>query len=109
MVKLLTTLAFVLLTASVASAACGCGYAVASPVVYGPTPVVVNYAPAYTYSTYYPYTAYSYPTSYVVASPVVAAPVVYPAPYYTYYGYYGRPWLYVPGQPVRNVLRATFR
>ena len=36
--------------------------------------------------------------------PVVYGPTfVYRAPRYV------RPWLYVPGQPVRNALRATFR
>jgi len=118
MTKVLAALGIVLLTASLASADCGCA---ASPVVYGPTPVVVNYAPvAYTaYSSPYSYpaygygyrAAYAYPAPYVVARPVVAVPgpvvygpgVVYGVPYYA------RPWLYVPGQPVRNALRATFR
>jgi hypothetical protein len=55
------------------------------------------YAPAYTYSAYYP-PAYTYSAYYAPA----------------YVGYYGRPgWsvygtpkVYVPGEPVRNVVRA---
>lgn len=122
MTKILAALGVVLLTASMASAQCGCAAPAAvaySPVSYAPAPVVVNYAPAapvYSYTASYPapyvasYPTYGYTTyyasPYVVARPVVAAPVVYPAPYAVYYG---RPWLYVPGQPIRNALRATFR
>jgi len=122
MTKILAALAVVLLTASVGLADCGCGTPVTT-VAYGPAPVVVNYAsypapvvaaypytayyPAYPYATYYP----AYPAPYVVARPVVAVPgpVVYgPA---VVYGVprYARPWVYMPGQPVRNTLRATFR
>ena len=82
----------------------------------GPVPVTVYRAPvvygAPVYSapvtTYYraPVTAYYAPAP-VYAAPVPVtsyyAPAVVPAP--VYYGY--RPY-YVPGQPVRNVLRATF-
>jgi hypothetical protein len=62
-----------------------------------PAPYVSYYAPAAPYVTYYtPYTTY--------------APVV--APYRTYYGVpgasiYGAPRVYVPGEPVRNVLKAV--
>ena len=109
MTKILAAVAVVLLTASVASAG-GYPYVVASPVVYGPTPVVVNYGPVAPVYPYAPYTVYS-PAPYVVASPVVTAPgpVVY-GPTFVYRApRYVRPWLYVPGQPVRNALRATFR
>lgn len=114
MMKMLAVLGILLMTASVASADCGC--AAVTPVAYGPTPMVVNYGPvapvAYTAYAYPAYGyGYAYPAPYVVARPVVAVPgpvvygpaVVYRAPYYA------RPWLYVPGQPVRNTLRATFR
>jgi hypothetical protein len=101
MKRILAVLAIVLLTASVASAGHR-RYVVASPVVYGPTPVVVNYWPAAP--------VYTYPAPYVVSRPVVygPAPVVYrPAPViYTGPVVYGPPFM--RGQPVRNVLRATF-
>lgn len=69
--------------------------------VYAPAPYVTYYAPpvaAVPYATYYtPYAAY--------------APVV--APYRAYYGVpgvsiYGTPRVYVPGEPVRNTLKAVF-
>ena len=68
-----------------------------APPAVAAVPYVSNYPPAVPYSTYYtPYTAY--------------APVV--APYSAYYGVagvsvYGTPRVYVPGEPVRNVLRAV--
>jgi hypothetical protein len=92
-----------LLSASTALAQCGCGpvYAPAAPSYttyyaptvsyYAPAPHVTYYAPATPYVTY-------------------AAPVV--QPYVSYYAAPGwtvvrTPRLYVPGQPVRNVLRAV--
>ncbi len=107
MMKILAAVGIVLLSAAVASA--GWTYVVQSPVACGPRPVAVNAcsaSPVCTYTAYsYPVYRYPAPTPYVVARPVVygAAPVVYRVPRYA------RPWLYVPGQPVRNVLRATFR
>lgn len=61
-----------------------------APVAAYRAPVTAYYAPAPVYAAPVPVTSYYAPT-------MVAAPV--------YYGY--RPY-YVPGQPVRNVLRATF-
>jgi hypothetical protein len=61
-----------------------------APVTVYRAPVTAYYAPAPVYAAPAPVTSYYAPT-------MVAAPV--------YYGY--RPY-YVPGQPVRNVLRATF-
>jgi hypothetical protein len=74
-------------------------------------PVTVYRAPVTVYRA--PVTVYRAPvTAYYAPAPVVAAPVPvtsYYAPAIVaapvYYGY--RPY-YVPGQPVRNVLRATF-
>ncbi len=110
MKKILAALGIVLLGASVASA--GWTYVARAPVVYGPTPVVANYWPVGP--------VYTYPAPYVVARPVVAAPapVVYYRPAPVVYGpapvVYGYPYVvraryYVPGQPVRNTLRAVFR
>ncbi len=82
-------------------------YATYAPV--GPVPVTTYYSPAPVLSygpvvstSYYaplPYTAYYAPAPYYVGSPVVVGPV---------YGWpvVVRPRFYVPGQPVRNVLRA---
>jgi hypothetical protein len=98
------------------------GYATYMPV--GPAPVVSYYAPAPVVS-YGPVVATSYyaPRPYYAASPVpyyVASPVV--TPYYVaspvavgpvaVAPIYGRPVIvhpkvYIPGQPVRNVLRAV--
>ncbi|MGA2035783.1 MAG: hypothetical protein ABSG68_26340 [Thermoguttaceae bacterium] len=67
-------------------------------------PYTAYYAPPAPYVTYYaPYTSYYAPyTSYY-------APYggYYYAPYSAYYGptVYGTPQVYVPGQPVRNVVR----
>jgi hypothetical protein len=79
---------------------------------YGPT-VVPSYTPAYT-PAYAP--AYVYPVApsrRIVYSPVLAAPVVAPAPVYVpapvvvsapvVIGPTGK--IYIPGRPVRNVVR----
>jgi len=96
-------------------------------------PAAVDYAPVSYVTSYAPPAAVSYVTYY--SPPVVSAPAPYvtyyapPAPYVTYYSpsvtyapvvtpypvYYGRPgWsiygtprLYVPGEPVRNTVRAV--
>ena len=107
------------LSASTVLAQCGCGpavtkyapvvpsyttyYAAAPYVTYyaAPAPSVVYYAPVAPYVTYYapatPYVTYYAP----VARPYVA--------YYGVPGWsvYGTPRVYVPGQPVRNALRAV--
>ena len=104
----------------VGSTAFGHGWYVGygAPVVVGPAPVV---------AAYYPAPVVRVPARYYVASPVVvpapvyAAPVAYEAPVYAAPVYaapvYGgpvyaapvvvHPKFYVPGQPVRNVLRAV--
>jgi len=93
------------------------GYGAYLPV--GPTPVVTYYAPAPMVNNGpVVTTSYYAPTPYYAAAPVpyyVASPVV--APYYAaspvaFAPIYGRPVIvypriYVPGQPVRNVLRAV--
>ena len=67
----------------------------APPVAYAaPAPCVSYYAPAVPYATYY------------------AAPAPAMVPYRAYYGVagwsvYGTPRVYVPGEPVRNALRAV--
>jgi len=93
------TLGAILLAASVASA--GWTY-VAPPVVYGYYPA----GPVY---------AYPAPVPTVVARPIVPAPVyapgpvVYPVGPAVYsYPYVVRTKVFVPGQPVRNTLRAVF-
>ncbi|MBN2024368.1 MAG: hypothetical protein JW809_16415 [Pirellulales bacterium] len=91
----------VLMAASTATA--GWAYAAAGPAVYGYYPI----APVYTYP------AYPGPVPMVVARPVVPvvapAPFVYgPAPVVYGYPYVVRSRVYVPGQPVRNTLRAVF-
>ena len=74
----------------------------ASPVAYAPAPYVSYYAPPVPYTAYYsPYVAYS---PYAAYAPVM--------PYRAYYGVpgwsmYGTPRFYVPGEPVRNVVRAV--
>ena len=124
-------------SASTVLAQCACGsvqlaYASAVPsytayytptvTYYAPETYVANYTPT-SYVSYYPaatpqvayyapvtgpYTAYYAP----VAQPYAAyyAPVA--QPYVAYYGVagwsmYGTPKVYVPGQPVRNVVRAV--
>jgi hypothetical protein len=75
-----------------------------------PAPVVAYYAPPPLVS-YGPVvtTAYYAPPPYYVAPPVVTAyygaPVV--APYYYGRPVIVRPKVYIPGQPVRNVVRAV--
>ncbi len=70
-----------------------------------------GYAPAVTYTSYYAPAATSYATYYAGAAPV-AYTSYYAAPYATYYygvagtSIYGAPRVYVPGEPVRNTLRA---
>jgi hypothetical protein len=88
----------------------------AAPVVgyYGPAPMVA-YGPMVR-TAYYAPPAYVAPAPYYVASPVQATayyapPAVMPAPM-AVGPVYGRPVIvhpkvYVPGQPVRNVLRAV--
>jgi hypothetical protein len=112
-----------LLSGSTAFAQCGCS---APPVVvsaapsystyyaptvadYTPAPYVSYYAPAVAPAPYVTY--YAPPAPYVTYySPrVTYAPVV--APYAAYYGrpgwsIYGAPRVYVPGEPVRNTLKA---
>ncbi|MFZ1934192.1 MAG: hypothetical protein WCB27_26115 [Thermoguttaceae bacterium] len=97
------------------STACGHWYvgprAVCYPAaVYAyPAPVYAYLAPVYAYpAPVYPYrvpvTAYPY----VAYSPVVAAPAVVPAA--VWYGPPGvvvRSKVYIPGRPVRNVVRAV--
>ena len=124
------------LSGSTAYAQCGCnsqpvGVTVASsystydaPSVadYTPAPYVSNYAPPAApmpYVSYYSppasYSAVPYVSYYAPATPYVTyySPPVAPiaVPYQAYYGVpgvtvYGTPQVYVPGQPVRNVLRA---
>ncbi len=100
MKRILAALAIVLLTTSIASAA-GRRYVVASPVFVGPAPMVANYWPVGP--------VYTYPAPYVVGRPMVVAPapvmvgppaMMVPAPVVV------RP-RFVPGQPVRNAIRAT--
>jgi hypothetical protein len=85
------------------------GYAVLMPV--GPGPVTAYYAPAPVVG-YGPVvsTAYYAPAPYYVAAPV-AAPYYVASPYAVGPVYARpvvvRPKIYVPGQPVRNVLRAV--
>jgi hypothetical protein len=69
----------------------------APPAVYAPAPYVSYYAPVVPYSTYYaPRVAYA---------PVVASyRVAYGVPGYSIYG---TPRVYVPAEPVRNVVRAV--
>lgn len=97
MKSIVAALVLVLVFASSASAAWA--YVAPGPMVYteyyGPTAAAV-----------------AYPAPMVVARPVVAMPPVYYAPAPVVYGGYPyvlAPRVLVPGQPVRNVLRATFR
>jgi hypothetical protein len=113
-----------ILSVSTAFAQCGCGAVetVYTPVYSAPAPQVTYYAPAASYVSYYAPAApatccYAPATSYVsyyapVAQPYATyyAPVV--RPYAAYYGVvgssmYGTPKVYVPGKPVRNILRAV--
>ena len=119
----LTVIALVL-SASAAFADCGCGSApVYAPVVssyssyYAPS--VVEYAPA-PYVSYYALPVAPVPTVsyYAPAAPYVTyySPYAAYAPavvsYRVYYGVpgwsiYGTPRVYVPGEPVRNAVRAV--
>ena len=68
-----------------------------APAAYAPAPYTTYYAPAVPYATNY--------APYAVAAPAAV-------PYRAYYGVpgwsaYGTPRLYVPGEPVRNALRAV--
>jgi hypothetical protein len=76
------------------------------------SPVVTRYAPIeYSSSTYYsaPVRTYYSPTTTYYSAPVTTyySPVVtaYPPSYVLGSGSIGQPVAYVPGQPVRNVLR----
>ncbi len=84
-----------------------------APVSYTPstyvsyyTPTVASYAPAAYVTSYAPVTPYvSYYSPYAVSYAPVASP------YAVYYGVagwsvYGTPKVYVPGEPVRNSVRA---
>jgi hypothetical protein len=80
------------------------------------TPMTTYYAPATSYySSYYaPYTSYYAPATSYYSSYYAPAYSTY-APVTTYYSpgvvgstIYGTPQVYVPGQPVRNVLRSVF-
>jgi hypothetical protein len=122
MCKKLPIVTMVLVAAFVASTAfaqCGCGptqttyapvvssqtaYYVPAATYYAPVPRVAYYAapPVATYATYYAPAPQPYTTYYAPA----------PQPYVAYYGalgssIYGTPRVYMPGQPVRNVLRAV--
>ena len=80
--------------------------AVAPTTVYYPGTAAAYVAPR-TYA-YYPTTSY-YPATTAVAAPVVTyyTPAVsYYRPVASYYSPYGGPEVRVPGQPVRNTLRA---
>ncbi len=81
-------------------------YAYPSPVYAYPAPVYAYPAPMYAYRAYrVPVVA---PSPYVAYAPVVAAPVVVPRRVW-----YGPPAVvvrskvYIPGRPVRNVVRAV--
>jgi len=109
------------LIASTVLAQCSCGAAQTyAPVVpsyvtyYAPATYVTSYMPATPQVAYYAPVARPYVTTYYaqVARPYAAyyAPVA--RPYVAYYGragwsIYGTPKVYVPGEPVRNVVRAV--
>ena len=85
-------------------------YYPAAPVYVYPAPVYAYPAPVYAY----PAQVYTYrvpvvaASPYVAYSPVVPAPVIAPAP--VWYGPPGvvvRSKVYIPGRPVRNVVRAV--
>jgi hypothetical protein len=68
----------------------------APAVAYAPAPYVSYYAPAAPYAAYYsPYATYS---------PVVSYRAYYGVPGWSMYG---APRVYVPGEPVRNALKAV--
>lgn len=79
--------------------------------VYVAAPVVTTYHPATVAAPTVVYRAapvVTYPTAPVVVSrPVITAPtVVVGRPAYSFYSPYGGPEIRVPGQPVRNFIRA---
>ena len=88
---------------------------VARPVPTLPAPRVVYRAPVYPTVPVVPSPTIVYrpvvtgsPVPYPPASPYPAAPVVYPAaPATTFWTPYGGTEVRVPGQPVRNLLRAV--
>ena len=124
MKSLVVALAVVVLAASAASA----GWTYVAPVV-APAPVVYNYwpvGPVYTYPAPVPYMPAPYmvarpapyrvarPVPYRVARPVMVAPPVYaPAPFYApapvVYAppYVVRSKVFIPGRPIRNIVRAV--
>jgi hypothetical protein len=87
-------------------------YPVATTSYYAPAPVTTYYAPTTTYYAPAPVTTYYAPTTAYyapVATPYVAAYAPVATPYVAGYApayYYGRPRVYVPGEPVRNFFRA---
>jgi hypothetical protein len=101
------------LSGSAALAQCGCG--VVQPGYVAPVPAyTAYYAPTVAYYPPAPYVAYYPPPAPYVAyyPPAVAYPQPVVLPYRAYYGMpgwsmFGAPRLYVPGEPVRNVLRAV--
>jgi hypothetical protein len=101
------------LSGSAALAQCGCG--VAQPGYLAPVPAyTAYYAPPVAYYPPAPYVAYYPPPAPYAAyyPPAVAYPAPVIMPYRAYYGMpgwsmFGVPRLYVPGEPVRNVLRAV--
>lgn len=103
------------LMTSAALAQCGCGTAQPSYAPVAPTyatyyaPTYCSRAPNVTYNaTAAPQRAYYAP----VAQPYTTYYTPMAQPYAVYYGsagrsIYGTPKIYVPGEPVRNVLRAV--
>jgi hypothetical protein len=77
--------------------------------VYYPAPVYSYPAPVYAYPA--PYYTYRVPVvapyPYYAYSPVVAAPVYAPAAAWYGPGVVVRSKVYIPGRPVRNVVRAV--
>jgi hypothetical protein len=102
------------MVASSANAQAYVGYMPAAPAVsyYAPAPVATYYSPVIATAYYAPQTVYySAPAPYYVAAPVFAPAPAVVAPV-AVAPVYARPVIvrtkiYVPGQPVRNVLRAV--
>ena len=122
--------AALMLSSSVAYAQCGCSALpvyvpapsytsyYAAPMAYEtPAPYVSYYAPPVSYAAYYappvPYAAYyAPPVSYAAYYAPGAAYAPVALPYRAYYGVpgwsmFGAPRVYVPGEPVRNALKAV--
>ena len=109
----LSVIAGLSLITSTVLAQCGCGSVqttytpvVASSTAYY-TPTVAHYPPAPYYTPATPQAAYYAPVAKPYATNASVA-----RPYAAYYGtagwsIYGTPKVYVPGEPVRNVLRAV--